>query len=665
MPEFLDENLTPEELKGGFEPTDKDDETFLLESIGNYPGILPYEIEFRDEVPIPKETPREAAEIKSMEEEGESFGETPTSTKAGVLGSDDEIKPYEKSGLVAEESEQVTYEKSGLVAEESEQVTYEKSGLVAEEDEQVTYEKSGLVAEEDEQVTYEKSGLVAEESEQVTYEKSGSVQDETKAVGKSGLPSVWDLFEDETEPAIKDKEIAETRIKDEQSIQEALEPQPIATEEIVQEDIMESIASETSLKGIEAPQVEITIADYNEEEFERVLDEDFRKGIEEELEQSRERRAKIEKEAEDIASELTATEKEKLQKDLDDGMERTGAADFIEIDLTEMKVRKPSEFLAYEMKENVNFSDFLKSEPKMKKTKKVKKQKKAGKPKKVKGEPPIAMQSPEASAIPQKEESMQDEESQRWIESEGSPERIPASPTEESETTETKKKKLIPIWVWFPAAAVILLFVIIGGYFLLTERFLGNKKPEIVKTKVDKKQQQKSVGLLKDNKSAEIITPPAEKKITTSEPKQVAEKSIKAESKPEQTAKPDIKKESKPKISLNQRVRTEPKTKSDLKPEKSPIAKMETPVETPVAKIVESTPLAEYSIEVFSSSEPDEANYWKNVLNKKGIDALIKIHKVRNVNVYCVRVGTFKNIDEARAYAKSQGFKNIWIDRIK
>ncbi len=646
MPEFLDENLAPEELKGGFEPTDKDDETFLLESIEDYPGRLPYDIELSDGAQIHKETSGRTTEIKSMKEESESFGEIPASAKDNLLDSDEETKPYEKTGLVADESEQVSYEKAGLVADESEQVSYEKAGLIADESEQVSYEKTGLVADESEQVSYEKAGLVADESEQVSYEKAGSVQDETT--------SVWDLFKEESKPAIEDKEITqETSIKDEQGIQETLEQEPIAAEEIAKKDIVESIPNEAFPKDIEAPPVEIKIADYNEEEFNEVLDEDFRKETEGELEQSRGRREKIEKESEDIVGELTTAEKEELQKDLDDGVERTDAADFIEIDLTAMKVRKPSELLANEMKEKVDFLGLLKTVPKAIKAKKVQKQKKAKKPKKVKGEPPITMESPEASEISRKEESLQVEEPQRWMESESSLERIATSSTEESETAETKKKKLVPIWVWFPAAAVILLFIAVGGYFLLSERFWSRKKPEVVKAEVDKKQESKNV------------VPPIEKKIAPLEPQQVVEKNIKAESKLEQTAKSDIKRESKFKMSLTQRVRTEPKIKTDLKPEKSPIAKVEKLTEPPVAKIIESVPLVEYSIQVFSSSEPDEANYWKNVLNKNGIDALIKIHKVRDVSVYCVRVGTFKNIDEARAYAKSKGFKNIWIDRIK
>jgi cell division septation protein DedD len=76
-------------------------------------------------------------------------------------------------------------------------------------------------------------------------------------------------------------------------------------------------------------------------------------------------------------------------------------------------------------------------------------------------------------------------------------------------------------------------------------------------------------------------------------------------------------------------------------------------------------PVEEYAIEIYSTPEIEEANYWVNQLQLKGINAYIKPFRVRNVNYYKIRIGPFRSIEETKQVARSLGFKNFWIDRVK
>lgn len=81
-------------------------------------------------------------------------------------------------------------------------------------------------------------------------------------------------------------------------------------------------------------------------------------------------------------------------------------------------------------------------------------------------------------------------------------------------------------------------------------------------------------------------------------------------------------------------------------------------------KIVE-TVQEEYAIEIFSTADSEEAGYWLTELQRKGLNAYQKVHRVRNIDYYKIRVGPFRTIDEAKSFAKALGFKNVWIDRLK
>ncbi len=644
MPELLDENLTPEELRGGFEPTDKDDETFLLETLESYPGQLPYDIDFSDENKTFEETLEEATGTVSLDAPKEHLDDTFGSTETPSSVENEEAKPYEKAGLVEKEQQQV-YEKSGVIADDVEQTHYEKAGLVADDVEQTPYEKAGLV-----------------DKDAIEYEKSGLVQEEAPNPEESDIHSVWDLFEKETESASEIEEIRE-------ETENRGEYETTATEDAETEEALESEKSDAMESVGELP-VEIKVADFDENEFKEVLDEDFRKEIRKDLEQHQEKKTKIEQESKVPAAKLSTAEKEELQRDLDEGKERIGTSDFIEIDLTAMKVKKPSEFLAYETKADIDFEKLLKESPRdKKKEKKDKKQrrekKKEKKAKTVEAKQAIATESAEISAKAPKEESKQIVEPISREEIERAAEKIIRFPKEKTEETKTKKR-LIPIWAWLSSAAIILLFITVGGYFLLDGMFRSKKEPKIAKSETPLRQMQKRTEPRKTAEPPKDITlPTAKEALPPSQEKTIQRPTIEAKSGAEQITKKERERESKPKVSLNKQIKTESSRQKTQWPEKPLITEAEKLTKPQEAKIIETVPLAEYSIEVFSSSEPDEANYWKNILNKKGIDALIKVHKVRNVNVYCVRVGTFKSVDEAKTYAKSMGFKNIWIDRIR
>ncbi|MFN3782013.1 MAG: SPOR domain-containing protein, partial [Candidatus Kapaibacteriota bacterium] len=308
----------------------------------------------------------------------------------------------------------------------------------------------------------------------------------------------------------------------------------------------------------------------------------------------------------------------------------------VEVDISSIELEKPSQIVAHELVETGELEN--KKKKKKKKVKDVK-------------------EKEQAQTDVVKEESV--------VGFEKTEEEIKSAETQEVE--EEKRKKKIPVlWLLLGGGLVLLLFVIGGGYLVYRNYFLKQQsKKEIAKPETLKKAEPK----------AEIAKPEPSASISKEE--------IAASSKQEGEPKDDVSKmESKVSATMESKVgtkesneireRARPKFESPAKPTApkvpSPkyVAKHESkPFLLPKeVKIVETTS-EEYSIEIFSTADPEEANYWVTQFQKRGINVYQKVHKVKNVPYYKIRIGSYKSIEEARNFARNLGFRNFWIDRIK
>lgn len=605
----IDKELFDEKSYGGFEPTDPEDETFLLDRLGEYPDVLPYDVQ-------KPETP-ENLDMYDIEQEIQP------KTLEEIEQKESGTKDFQPQG---------SYEENLLQEETGGPIPYEKSGIEQKEHETIPYEKSGKETVSREPIPYEKSGLI-EDEESVPFDHSGIERRPTTIdVEREEQPkSIWDIFEQpETfEQVVPETTEAEEIIPEEGSVK----PEPIAEEQI---EAKESPSQEaetiliTSDSIVDTP-MEIKVPPISQEELAKVFDEDFRQTIIEDLEKSKKRRETQKKEPEPI---ITTSEKEELQKELDQLEESpTEQAPEIDIDISALDVAKPSELAAQQLIESGELDQMKK-----KKKKKTKKEKKP-KPK-----------------APSKEEQVPS-----IVEFEKEQTRIGKEPEKE------KRRRKVPVLWLFVAGGVLLLLLVVGGFLAYRNYF--QKKPvpkEIAKKPETKKEEPKP--------KVEQKEQPQPKEQIATEPKTQNEETVaKAEAKPT-SVEPKALPPAAPKVETPKVEKTAKeiaKTKTSEQKPKPEIAKVVTEKPTPAKfklpqeiKIVE-TPQEEYSIEIFSTSDPEEAGYWLTQLQKKGFNAYQKIHRIRNVDYYKIRIGSYRTIDEAKSVARALGFKNIWIDRIK
>lgn len=593
----------------GFSAGDPDDETFYLEKIGTYPGELPYEIEHTVDV---------KADI--YQDNSESHQE---SNKSQVLPSPEETKnipiELEQQSFPPKEKEEIIVE--------SESKPFHKSGLIEEDLEPIPYEKSGLIPKEVSE-PFERVGTIKDEIG-TEYEKSGLKEVEEEPRESNGVKTIWDIFEKEP------PEFSETKAEVEEEKKPSEAEQPVSSEVEIEESSI--VVDEESVIDFPA---EIKISEYDENDFAKVIDEDFRNKILEDLERSKQKNS-IEREfpTQDL---ISTTEIENLQKELQRGEEKPDDTKYIEVDLTAIDLPQPSKIIAEEIKQEPDFTIEPWIKPKEKKDKKEKKKKK-----KLKAKPIADVQAEqpfkkEASTI---EEQTQVEEQQI-----------------EEQITEEKKKKP-DLVVWLSTAGLLTLLLVI--FFFLkplwfNQIFEGKKSNEPVKDKeqtrkdikkIDKMSFQKPSGESKPS-PALIEKPNVQEQLT----KEVAE-TLPPKEIPKEPSKP--KAEVQPKINPS-----DTKESTNPRPTTSK-ATLAWTTRRESAPVIEIVPQREYSVEVFSTYDPDEANYLLNLLNQKQISAYIKVQVIKNANLYKVRVGNFKNLDGAKEFAKQFGFKNVWIDRIR
>lgn len=630
--------LFDEKVYGGFEASDPDDETFLLNKLGKYPGKLPYELEEKE-----SETP---------------FLEHLVSTEANKTT--EEIAPQPQMEEATEEpsaKEPFELEEGFEQRKEPEiQKPVDQNSFEKETHEPIPYEKSGIEKESREPIPYKKAGLL-EDEEPIPFERSRNLVKEAKAVEaeeKAAPKSIWDIFQEGEQIPSQEPTTAEPteELTDANQVEAVEQTQVNNTEkEQTQEPKTQTILIDSD-SIVDIP-FEIKIEEISQEELSKVFDDDFRKTLLEDLEKSQRRREakkKVEKEL------ISQQEKEELQKELNQFEDvKTSVAEEVEIDLSSIEIEKPSQIIAKDLVE----------------TEEIKKPKKRKKEKKPKTE-----ESKTQETIVQEAESQQSvvefekEEPKELEEEQISEEKV------EKEEKEKKKRKVPVLWIAVASGLVLILFVI-GGYLLYHNLFVPQEKPKEI---------------AKKEPPAKKLTPekPIEEKIeqpqSTEKDKQRA---LAVETKPEEKIEkhaPSIEeKPSEPKVE----VKKEPEKQIDLakptekkEPAKTKIEKEEKPIiarkeNEPTTKLTQrqlkipkevkivETIQEEYSIEILSTADPEEAGYWLNLLQQRGINAYQKVHRLRNVPYYKIRIGNFKTIEEAKTVARALGFKNVWIDRIK
>lgn len=649
----IDKRLYEAQYYGGFEPGEPDDETFLLERLEKYPGDLPFEVvgvksknfEFSEE---PEEVSQEVGSEKVRE-----FGISSVEERAQSENLSPDVVQEEDFSLPSFTSDE-EYEKEGKT--EREVIPYEKAGIDKLEREARAYQKAGLI-EDEEAVPYQRQGV---EKEQIGFSERGKKEQKIK--------SIWDIFEEEpskevlSETAVDEttQEISlEANEETEAAIAQATsEVEPAFEPEAVGEN--ESQGTETVLLEsdsiVDVP-LEIKVAKVDPDEFTKIFDEDFRNAILEDLAKSEQRRKEKEKTPEGIGL-VSTREKEELQREID-MLEGTQSVEgeTVEFDLSSIPSGKPSEMIAKDILEGGELE-------KKKKTKKKKERTKLEEAVEEMAQEPIEKGQVETLTEPVSQEEIPSSVVEVQTEQ-------PTEPKTQQEGTEQEKEekqsRKIPVLWLLSGALLLLMILLIGGYFAYIN-FIREPVPKgenvVSKAEESKEVKPKVPEIQEKKQAAEPFKPEFEPSELIEEPKSSTSKVFGGTEK----VKP-------PKIV---EITT---SKEELIPEKKPVSKQERrfaskyeaisktqrvklAVESPISIGIEK-PIEEYTIEIFSTPEIDEANYLLNQLQQKGINAYIKPFRFRNVNYYKIRIGPFRSIEEAKQVARSLGFRNFWIDRVK
>ncbi len=114
------------------------------------------------------------------------------------------------------------------------------------------------------------------------------------------------------------------------------------------------------------------------------------------------------------------------------------------------------------------------------------------------------------------------------------------------------------------------------------------------------------------------------------------------------------------------RTGTRPAAAPKAQPVAAPVAKNVPKAEQKAAADKSKSSGEIYSIQIYSSPSREDAEEWRQKLERKNVrNAIISSQKVRDKVWYRVRFGEFKTKEEARSAALKYGFDQSWIDRIK
>lgn len=600
----------------GFSANDPDDETFSLEKIGTYPGELPYEIEHTVDV---------KADIYQVNSESHQ-----ESNKSQVPSSPDETKEIPKELELRSFSSK---EKEEIITE-SYSKPLNRTGLLEEEHEAMPYEKSGLIPKGVSK-PFASEGTSKDEIE-AGYQKSGISEIEEEQRDSDGIKTIWDIFENEQSEFTETK----TGLKEEKEPIEVEKPFSLGSE--TKEGSI--LADEGSV--IDFP-LEIKTSEYHENEFAKVIDKDFRDKILVDLERSKEKNTP-EREF-PTQNFISTSEIGDLQKELpQEGEEKINDTKYIEVDLTAINLPQPSKIIGEEIKLELDNTIEPENQPKEKKAKKEKKKKKKSKAE------PIA----DVQAEPTSKEADSTIEQPTQVEEQ----KIGEQQIQEKSQDEKKKKSALVFWL----ASAGLLTLLLVVFFILkplwfTKIFEGKRiePSKLTKQSVQKlRNVDKTQASLQKNPEESKLSPTLiEKPKSQEQPPMEVTEILPPKEPPNQPSrlKTEIPQKITPSV-IEESIKPKPATS------KTAFA-WKTPQES--VPVIEIIPQREYSVEVFSTYDPDEANYLLNLLNQKQISSYIKVQVIKNANLYKVRVGNFKNLNDAREFAKQLGFKNVWIDRIR
>lgn len=113
------------------------------------------------------------------------------------------------------------------------------------------------------------------------------------------------------------------------------------------------------------------------------------------------------------------------------------------------------------------------------------------------------------------------------------------------------------------------------------------------------------------------------------------------------------------------REKKEPPAKPIVTKKEEP--KIQKPAATEKSDVVLPIPeTGNYAIQLLATPSKEEAEILLNKIKNKSINnAYITTQKKRDIIWYRVRIGNFKTINEAQEAAKTNGWTQFWIDRIK
>lgn len=107
-----------------------------------------------------------------------------------------------------------------------------------------------------------------------------------------------------------------------------------------------------------------------------------------------------------------------------------------------------------------------------------------------------------------------------------------------------------------------------------------------------------------------------------------------------------------------------PLDKDDKKSE-TPALAVPPPAPQPTTRS-SSTSAQEWCVQVYASTNPDDADEWNDRLRKKNVDdSRIEMIERQGQLWYRVRFGRFGSRQEAEQVAQSMGFRNAWVNRAR
>jgi septal ring-binding cell division protein DamX len=278
----------------------------------------------------------------------------------------------------------------------------------------------------------------------------------------------------------------------------------------------------------------------------------------------------------------------------------------------------------------------------------------------------------------EEEEPKQKEKEKRSIKKDASSDIGKEARSEEKQSKiqeeNNEKKRRIPLWIMITSTAIVLMaittFFSYNAFKNKQISQISKKSNNFVLTKPKKEVLNAPTPKVRDTvqltkKEEQIIDTAKEKNITNLAPI------------PEKTKKRNGLRSSKQYIIEKKIVQRKPTTnivekpkkeskQIHKKPEKTILAENRQNYKEANSQAIANLEKAVYTIQVYSTPSRDDAEIWKKKLESLNIPkAYISEQKIRDIIWYRVRFGEFPTKEAAIQAAKTLGFSQMWIDRIK